>query len=336
MPCVILVMRFKSMLPRLFRPEAYQGKKNPAAYFEGWYIKLVDASGEEIWSIIPGISFSADNHCFVQVIHANSGKTWYLRFAMNDFTSSRYTFQTSIGHNVFSSKGLNIDLNQADLKMKGEVFFEDTHPFPGSLLSPGIMGWYSYAPRMECYHGVVSMQHRLAGKLEINGTELSFEGGKGYIEKDWGSSMPSDWIWIQSNHFEGDHKASFMLSLARIPWMGGYFPGFLSFFMMGDRLYRFATYSRSKVSLIEVKDELVQIELRSRSHSLKVSVYRNIGGILKAPRHGNMERDIQESIVSSLQLELRDKQGTLLFKGKGFHAGLEIVGDVAKYFKNNH
>ena len=116
------------------------------------------------------------------------------------------------------------------------------------------MGWYSYAPRMECYHGVVSMQHNTSGSLEVNGKALSFDGGKGYIEKDWGRSMPSDWIWIQSNHFEGDPGASFMLSLARIPWMGGFFPGFLSFFRTGDRLYRFATYKSSTVEQVRVND----------------------------------------------------------------------------------
>ncbi len=329
-------MHFKSYLPRLYRPEVYQGKKKPVSYFEGWYIKLVDAAGEQVWSFIPGVSYSADSHCFVQVIHANTGKTWYLRFPEEDFLSSRKVFQTNMGLNRFSSKGMKLDLSHPDLKVKGELIFEDPRPFPATFLSPGIMGWYGYAPMMECYHGVVSMQHRLSGSLEINGAELSFEGGKGYIEKDWGRSMPSDWIWIQSNHFEEDTGASFMLSLARIPWMGGFFPGFLSFAMVGGKLYRFATYNRSAVSLIEINDDAVHIKLQNGSYTLTVIVYRSIGGILKAPRHGKMEREIQESIVSRLNLELRDKQGKLLFKGDGNHAGLEIVGDVAKYFQNNH
>jgi hypothetical protein len=336
MPCVILVMRFRSILPRLYRPEVYQGKKNPSGYFEGWYFKLVDVAGEQVWSFIPGISYSADKHCFVQVIHANSGKTWYLRFPDQDFQSSRRVFHTAIAHNQFSLKGMNLDLNQDGLQLRGEVYFENTHPFPGTFLSPGIMGWYSYAPRMECYHGVVSMQHRLSGSLEINGAEVGFDGGKGYIEKDWGTSMPSDWIWIQSNHFEEDPGASFMLSLARIPWMRGYFPGFLSFFLTEGQLYRFATYNRSSVSIIEVLDDAVHITINNRTHTLTVYVYRRTGGILKAPRHGQMEREIRESIISRLDLELRDKEGKLLFEGKGLHAGLEIVGDVAKYFKNNH
>ncbi|MFO7668672.1 MAG: tocopherol cyclase family protein [Bacteroidales bacterium] len=329
-------MLIKSILPRIYRPEVYQGKKKPANYFEGWYMKLVDGAGDQVWAFIPGVSYSADTHCFIQVIHANSGKTWYLRFPVEDFKSSRRIFHTAIGFNHFSSNGLNLDLILPDLKVRGELIFENPQPFPATFLSPGIMGWYSYAPMMECYHGVVSLRHRLSGALEINGAEISFEGGKGYIEKDWGRSMPSDWIWIQSNHFEGDPEASFMLSLARIPWMGGYFPGFLSFFMTGGRLYRFATYNHSSVRRIDVKDDAVHIELQNGTHSLALSVNRKFGGILKAPRHGNMEREIQESIVSSLNLELKDKRGILIFKQKGVHAGLEIVGDVAKYFQNNH
>jgi hypothetical protein len=231
---------------------------------------------------------------------------------------------------------LNLDLGLPDLKVRGELFFENPQPFPATFFSPGIMGWYSYAPWMECYHGVVSMQHGLSGALEINGTEISFEGGKGYIEKDWGRSMPSDWIWIQSNHFEGDPEASFMLSLARIPWMGGFFPGFLSYLKTGGRLHRFATYNRSAVRRIDVKDDAVHITLQNGTHSLSLSVKRDISGILKAPRHGNMEREIQESVVSSLDLALKDNRGTLVFKQRGMHAGLEIVGDVAQYFQNNH
>lgn len=329
-------MGFKKHLPRIYRPEVYQGKKNPRTYFEGWYIKLVDAIGEQIWSFIPGVSYSDDTHSFIQLIHANSGSTWYLRFPEQDFESSTRTFHTSVGSNVFSSKGLSLDLDLDGFHVKGELSFSDVQHFPGSLASPGIMGWYSYAPRMECYHGVVSMQHKLGGSLQINGQEINFDGGKGYIEKDWGRSMPSDWIWIQTNHFDTDPGASFMLSLARIPWMGGFFPGFLSFFKCGGQLYRFATYRRSVVNLIEVGDEAVLIELRDANYSLALKVHRQLAGILKAPRHGKMEREIQESIVSRLDLELRAKDGEIIFKGTGDHAGLEIVGDVAKYFKNIH
>lgn len=329
-------MTVRKILPRIFRPEAYQGKSHPSQYFEGWYVKLVDETGSEIWSLIPGISYSSDTHSFIQVIHANSGKTWYFRFPVGEFKGDRSKFETTIGTNVFSSEGLRINLGQTDLEMKGTLSFKEMQSFPVSLLSPGIMGWYSYAPRMECYHGVVSMQHMLSGSLEVNGDKISFDDGKGYIEKDWGRSMPSDWIWIQSNHFENDKGASFMFSLARIPWMGGFFPGFLSFFKVSGKLYRFATYNKSSVERIDLDDDQLLIVLGNKNLRLTVVVYRQAGGILKAPRHGEMDREIKESIVSSMTIELINKQGKILFEGTGAHTGLEIVGDVGKFFNNNH
>lgn len=328
-------MSLKSLIPRIYRPAAYQGRRKPESYFEGWYTKLVDAPGDQIWSFIAGVSYSDDTHAFIQVIHANSGRTWYVRFPEGEFRSSRKSFDTRLGRNRFSERGMELELDTPDLKVSGMIGFSNTHPFPSSLISPGIMGWYSYAPRMECYHGVVSMLHDLSGTIRINQTGYSFEGGKGYIEKDWGRSMPSDWIWIQSNHFENDPGASFMVSLANIPWMGGHFPGFLSYFRKDDKLYRFATYNRSRVSRIEVKDQEVLVEIQNRKLTLIVRVYRNISGVLKAPRHGNMDREIQESIVSTMLLQLKDIHGNILFEGKGKHTGLEIVGDVAGYFANN-
>lgn len=78
------------------------------------------------------------------------------------------------------------------------------------------MGWYSYVPLMECKHGIVSVNHYLKGKIRINGNSIDLSEGKGYIEKDWGTSFPEVWIWIQSNNFTNP-ETSFTFSLAKIP-----------------------------------------------------------------------------------------------------------------------
>lgn len=325
-------MQFNKHLPRVFRPSIYQGRRAPENYFEGWYFKLIDSGGNHIWSIIPGVSFSEDSHSFVQVIDANRGKTYYHRYPIESFKHSRKDFLISVGSNQFSNQYIRLNINEADLSINGKISFEDTHPYPVKLLAPGIMGWYAFVPFMECYHGVVSMQHDLSGSLEINGLKVDFDGGKGYIEKDWGQSMPSDWIWMQSNHFEKDLKASFMLSLARIPWLNGHFPGFLSFLLVNGQIYRFATYNRSKVARLEVTPELVSVVLKNRKYQLEVKARRKDGGVLKAPRHGNMDREIRESIISTVSLVLKNRSGTLIFSDTGRFAGLEIVGDMEQYY----
>lgn len=296
---------------------------------------MIDEHGKHVWSVIPGVSYSDDTHCFVQVIHANSGQTTYHRYPVESFSAERTHFMVSVGPNIFSDQQIILDLDDDLLKMKGVISFQDTHPFPSRLVAPGIMGWYAYVPFMECYHGVVSMQHQLTGTLRINGTDVLFDGGKGYIEKDWGKSMPSDWIWIQSNHFKSNPDASFMLSLARIPWLKGFFPGFLSFLLIDGEVYRFATYNRSEVTRLEVTEEVVRIQIRNRRYQLSVRVERQEGSILKAPRHGSMDREIKESIISTVVVELKNRMGDPIFSDTGRFAGLEIVGDMEQYYKNN-
>ena len=39
------------------------------------------------------------------------------------------------------------------------------------------MGPFAFFPFMECYHGIVSMDHQVFGKLEINGEIVNFDGG---------------------------------------------------------------------------------------------------------------------------------------------------------------
>jgi len=327
-------MLFARHLPRLYRPCVYQGVKNPKKYFEGWYFKLVDSYGDHIWSVIPGVSYSEDTHCFIQFIEANSGKTWYHRYPIEAFSYNLKEFNVRIGSNEFSDQKVSLDIEKEDLNVRGDITFKDTHPFPVQLFAPGIMGWYAYVPFMECYHGVVSMQHSLTGSMEFNGSNVSFDGGKGYIEKDWGTSMPTDWIWIQSNHFNSNKDASFMLSLARIPWLKGHFPGFLCFLLLNGRIYRFTTYNRSNVASLELFPGSVRVVLQNRNHKLTVNALRAEGTVIKAPRHGNMEREIKESIVSTVYLELRNRFEKVEFDDVGQFAGLEIVGDMEQYYQN--
>jgi len=69
------------------------------------------------------------------------------------------------------------------------------------------MGWYSYIPFMECKHGIVSVNHKISGTLRIDNELIDLNEGKGYIEKDWGTSFPEAWIWIQSNNFNNPDTA---------------------------------------------------------------------------------------------------------------------------------
>jgi hypothetical protein len=88
----------------------------------------------------------------------------------------------------------------------------------GMVLGPGTAGWSAWVPRMEKYHGVVSLDHTIKGHLHIDHEEIDYNSGRGNIEKDWGASFPTAYIWFQSNHFE-QLNTSLTASGAITPWL---------------------------------------------------------------------------------------------------------------------
>ena len=51
------------------------------------------------------------------------------------------------------------------------------------------MGWYAWMPFMECYHGLVSLDHGIEGVLSAESDTVDMTGGRGYTEKDWGAAF---------------------------------------------------------------------------------------------------------------------------------------------------
>ncbi|MDZ7820449.1 MAG: tocopherol cyclase family protein [Candidatus Marinimicrobia bacterium] len=210
--------------------------------------------------------------------------------------------------------------------------FRKCIPDPAYLLSPGIMGWFGFVPFMECYHGVVSMQHRVSGTLHYNNEKYHFNTGAGYIEKDWGRSFPQSWVWMQANPFKNS-DASFMLSIARIPWMGHEFTGVIGYLYHQGKVRRFATYLGDRVRELRFKNDELRITLGKRKRHLTVTATPNGGGQLAAPVKGKMDRSMKESLNGILQVELKDAHNGVLFSDHTSLAGLEISGNTDELLK---
>jgi len=188
---------------------------------------------------------------------------------------------------------------------------------------------------MECYHEVGSVYHRISGSLQIGGVDFSLDGGRGYLEKDWGSSMPSAWIWMQCNGFS-DPTLSFMLSVAKIPWMGKSFTGFLGYLVDGEREIPFGTYTNAKVSCESVTDREVVLTVTMKRYALSITASRERTGSLQAPLSGAMDRRIAESLDGAFHLRLfdreKDRTGRVLIDDTGFFGGLEVAGEPSELF----
>jgi hypothetical protein len=261
-------------------------------------------------------------HAFIQVMDGKKCQAEYHRFSETEFQPSSHQFEVRLAQNSFSTNELNLNLPG----ISGQIKLQNTTPWPKMLGAPGIMGWYSFVPFMECNHGIVSMHHNLEGTLDFHGQTIDFSGGRGYVEKDWGRSFPRAYVWMQSNHFQKTTEASLMASVAHIPWLGSYFIGFISGFLLEKRLYKFATYTGASKHLT-IKDGQAELVLKNPDTELRILAKQAAGTALISPLSGEMKGKIQESLQATLQVEFLQK-GRRIFEDTGRNAGLEVAGAV--------
>ncbi|MCO6478692.1 MAG: hypothetical protein J5I94_18810 [Phaeodactylibacter sp.] len=309
----------------LWDPNRYHGWGRRRNYFEGWYFKIVDPAQRYAFAVIPGISMGKDGvqHAFIQVLDGKKCTASYHDFPAEAFRPESSRFEIRLGNNGFSGREVKLALPE----LQGALRLNGITPWPKMLGAPGIMGWYSFVPFMECYHGVVSLDHRLEGTLRVYGQEVDFTGGKGYVEKDWGQSFPSSWIWMQSNHFGESPNTSLMASVARIPWIGSHFIGYIVGFLLEGRLFRFATYTGAYMRAA-LGEDTVFLGFRDRKNRLEITAHKKGGtGQLVSPISGNMTGKVNESLQATIEVKLFEG-GQLLYSGEGLHAGLEVAGPV--------
>jgi hypothetical protein len=317
---------------KVFRPWAFQGSLKRRNYFEGWYYKHVSADRKHVWSFIPGVSLnSKKSHSFIQALNGRTGASYIFEYGVNDFSASSRELDIHLGPSSFNSGGIKLELENGYVNIHGSIKYSGMEPYPSSLRNPGIMGWYSFVPLMECKHGVVSMHHSLHGGIHLGQTYLDFEGGTGYIEKDWGSSFPESWVWLHCNTFNSS-RCSFTFSVAKIPWLGSYFIGFISYLQYEGGFINFSTWSRARIEQLAYRDNLLQVRISNAKYVLEVSAFNNQAGQLKAPELGSMTRMIKETVDATIELKLRDREGTMLFQDQGTRAGMEIIDKILEYF----
>lgn len=315
---------------KLIHPEFFQGTKKKDQYFEGWYYKFVSADEKETIAFIPGVSINKeDQHAFIQVFISKHDQddvsltTYYFRFPFEDFSYDSKTFWIKIGPNYFSNDKVDIKLRHKDLSITGSISIFDRTPIMRSLLAPNIMGIFGYINFMECYHGIVSMSHHLKGKLSLNQNDVIFTKGKGYIEKDWGKSFPSSYVWLQSNHFT-DKNTAFMFSYASIPFLGLHFNGLIANLIYNGKEYRFATYNGAKVKHELVGNGYVHYKIKKGKYLLDIEANSSAQIELASPKKGRMIEQIKEGLSGFISIKLYEKK-LLIYQDKGYHAGIEIM-----------
>lgn len=315
----------------LFNPDKFQGAGKEKRYFEGWYFKVVSKDESAAFAVIPGVAMdeAGRKQAFIQVLDGKRHTAVYHQFDFESFIFSDKEFRISIGKNTFSTHHLELDLPG----MSGRLELTNIVPWPKPWYSPGIMGPYAFVPLMECYHGIVSMDHTLTGALTTDKGILDFTNGRGFTEKDWGRSFPSAYVWMQSNHFSLP-GISVKASVANIPWIRNSFVGFIAGVWLHDRLIRFTTYNGSALKKLRIDAGEVELVLENKQHRLSIIVHRDAATSLASPIQGLMDGRIEESMTSSMEVLLTDKKtGQVVLNDTGRNAGLEVAGRIEEITK---
>jgi len=320
-----------SSLRNIFHPEGFHGAGRRGRFFEGWYHKLVGPDGTSL-ALIPGWFQSVDERtrfAFLMVFDGRDERVELIRFPASEFEAAAGGYDLRLGNSRFRSDRVELDVDTPQLRLRGAVHCSAPHPWPVTLRSPGVMGWYGFVPFMQCWHGIVSLDHSLQGSLELDGDPLSFDGGRGYTEKDWGSSFPDAWVWLQAN--EGG--SSITASVATIPWaFGRSFAGFLVGFLHDGELYRFTTYTGARIDALTVDDERVRWTLHSRTHRLEIEATRDGATVLlPAPDLHDMVPKVPEALGVTITARLLSRRGDVVIGEIESNTGaLEVMGEIAR------
>jgi len=326
------------MYKSILNPDNYHGNNKKSNFFEGWYFKLVDSDTSNVISIIPGIYLGKsqeNSHSFIQILQGNKVNYSYKKFKKDEFHSKNNTeFNINIANNNFSLKEISLNINDNIDTISGCISFENLLKWPDSILNPGSMGYYNFIPFMQCYSQVCVMDMDLHGSLCINGEEIDFNGGKGYIEKNWGSDFPYSWTWVQCNNFS-NRKASISCSIGHIPLMLTSFRGFLIGLYIDAKFYKFTTINKSTLTIVQ-KDIDVVITTENKKYKLIIETKTDKSTFMlcMGPRDDKMVPLVEENLKATVKVTLIDKSvSKTIFCEIGLCCGIEYGGDQQMIIK---
>ena len=289
----------------------FHGQQTKGAFFEGWYLR--QQNGRDTIAVIPAFHRDARGCASASIQVISDEGSWNIPFSAQDFHADAESFCVRLGKNFFRPSGLCLDLEGPGLRLEGSLRYGPFTPPQGDVMGP-----FRFLPGMECCHGVLSLSHRVEGRLILNGRNLDFFPGTGYLEKDWGSSFPQAYLWTQCNRF-GPVDCSIFAAAARIPLTGKVaFPGCIACVRLGGREYRLATYRGGRVEVMSPRSLL----LRQGDQLLRADLLEGRPLPLLAPALGGMTRTIHESAACRVRYRFR-KGGRLLLDLTSRQAGFE-------------
>lgn len=278
--------------------------KHKKSAFEGWFLKIDDIQNDLMLSIIWGYTtHEKTGHAFLQFTTNIDHQTHYISYPLEELEWKSSTFHLKIGNNFLSEKKAVLDFTIEGRRVQGVFEFGKFSEIKKGFLKPNIMGWLTYFPN-ECNHSITSMHHNVNGKLRMGEKKWEIVDADGYIEKDWGTSFPEKYVWLQANNWE---NSRIVFSYATVPMLGKYRKGFFLLLQHEGIEYLFSTIEGSR--LIDFNADSISFWAKIRKGNTEVSIkgkQRNPVP-LASPSMGEMNAKIKESLDGDVEIILLNK-----------------------------
>ena len=99
----------------------YHGKKKKYPYFEGWYLKH-QAEGRMI-AFIPAIHADEQGKWTASIQMITEEGSWCFSYPASQCTIERRRFRVMIGENLFTEKGIWVNLKNKDVSVYGNISY---------------------------------------------------------------------------------------------------------------------------------------------------------------------------------------------------------------------
>ncbi|MFH5835612.1 tocopherol cyclase family protein [Proteiniclasticum sp. C24MP] len=279
------------------------------AAFEGWFSKVDDQKNDLMFSVIWGYTTHKEtSHAFLQFTSSLDQKTSYIWFPIEELSYEKDPFVLHIGKNRLTEKGMVLDFLMDGIPVKGEFLFSDLTPIRKSFFRPGIMGWLTLFPN-ECNHSITSMDHAVNGVLHIGERTWFVDQASGYVEKDWGTGFPREYVWVQANDWK---ESSVVFSYATVPVLGQHARGFFLVLHHEGKEYRFSSIEGSRMLHFKVRGDSFVAILGKGKHRVVIKAKQAHPVALVSPDHGEMKAKIKESLDGRVEVLLQKGKKNLV------------------------
>lgn len=301
----------------IIKPSGLRGKFGRHKYFEGWFQKVYSVEHNASFIVIYGYATqnAPDKFGFIQ-IYIPRQDPHILYFNKDEISCDPKNHSVRMGDNLLTTELMNISSDDVSLKLN----MKNNHPIPTFKNS---MGYAYYVPTLPCYHSVMNEFHHVSGEIQTTHQHFLLEHESGYMEKNWGTSFPNRYCWLQAID-PNDSKTSLMFSQAEIQWIGRTFIRHVGHLRFNGQQIDLRSIRNCTItnSTYDEHNHLIRISGKKFMMEIHISFQDRV--IFKGPANGNMSRDIIHHTDARIdvQLNLHGTKRSLQLVGNYEHIGL--------------